>query len=94
MRKSAFALTAIPMFMPIPAMLVFIAMIFLGFTGSLSLLVAGAVVMVPFGIAVHLSPYGKLAKIWMWTCVAISALIVLYMASLIPESLPNRPFSS
>jgi hypothetical protein len=94
MRKSAFAITAIPLFMPIPAMFVFIAMLFLGFTGGISLLVAAAMVMVPFGIAVHLSPYGKLAKIWMWTCVAICVLIVLYTASLMPESLPNRPFSS
>jgi hypothetical protein len=94
MRKSAFAITAIPIFMPIPAMFVFIAMLFLGCTGGLSLLAAGAVVLVPFGIAIHVSPYGKLAKIWMWTCVAICILILLYTASLMPESLPNRPFSS
>jgi hypothetical protein len=94
MRKSAFALTAISMFMPVPAMFVFIAMFFLGFTGGLSLLAAGAVVLVPFGIAIQVSPYGKLAKIWMWTCVAICVLILLYTASLMPESLPNRPFSS
>jgi len=80
--------------MPIPAMLVFIAMLFLGFTGGASLLAAGAVIMVPFGVAIQLSPYGRLAKIWMWTCVAICAVIVLYTASLMPESLPNRPFSS
>lgn len=94
MRKSAVAITAIAMFMPVPAMLVFIAVFFLGFTGGSSLLAAGAVVLVPFGVAVHLSPYGKLARIWMWTCVAICVLILLYTASLMPESLPNRPFSS
>jgi hypothetical protein len=94
MRKSAFIITAIPIFMPIPAMFVFIAMLFLGFTGGISLLAAGAVVLVPFGIAIHVSPYGKIAKIWMWSCVAICIPILLYTASLMPESLPNRSFSS
>ena len=93
MRKSALVITAIPLFMPIPAMLLFVAMLFLGFTGGLSLLAAGAVVLVPFGIAVQRSPYGRVAKIWMWTCVAVCVVILLYTASLMPESLPNRPFS-
>jgi hypothetical protein len=94
MRKSAVVITAIAMFMPVPAIFIFTGVFLLGFTGGISLLAAGAVVLVPFGIAVHLSPYGKLAKRWMWTCVAISVLILLYAASLMPESLPNRPFSS
>jgi uncharacterized membrane protein len=90
MSKWAFAITAIPTFMPIPAMIAFAAMVFSGFTGRASMMVAGAIILVPFAVAVHLSPYGKAAKIFMWFCIAVSTIVVLYTASLMPESLAPR----
>ena len=90
MRKWAFAITAIPTFMPVAAILAFIAMLFAGFTGRASMIVAGAIVLVPFAVVAHLSPYGKAAKAFMWFGIAVSTIVVLYTASLMPESLPPR----
>jgi hypothetical protein len=90
MRKWAFAITAIPTFMTIPAMLTFVGMLFAGFTGRASLLVAGAIILVPFGVVAHFSPYGKWNKAFMWFCAVVSAIIILYVSSLMPESLPVR----
>jgi hypothetical protein len=90
MRKWAVAITAIPTFMTVPAMFAFVAMLFSGFTGRASLLVAGAIVIVPFAVVAQMSPYGKLAKAFMWVCIAISTIMVLYVSSLMPESLPRK----
>ena len=90
MRKWAFAITAIPIFMPIPAMLAFAGMLFSGFTGRASMLVTGAIILVPFAAVVHLSPYGKAAKAFMWFCIMVCTIGVLYASSLMPESLPPR----
>ena len=54
------------------------------------MIVAGAIVLVPFAIVTHLSPYGKAAKAVMWFGIAVSTIVVLYTASLMPESLPPR----
>jgi len=87
MRKWAFAITAIPSLATIPAMLAFVGMLFSGFSGRASLIVAGAIILVPFGLVVHFSPYGKWNKTFMWFCVGVSTIIILYTSSLMPESL-------
>jgi hypothetical protein len=90
MRTWAFAITAVPTFMTIPAMLAFVAMLFSGYTGRASLIVAGAIILAPFGLVAHFSPYGKWSKGFMYACIAISAAVILYYSSLMPESVKLR----